>query len=409
MLSPGVWSARPSGPGLRISAAEPAHLALPIVFSDKLSRYATGGPTSQASTSATERLSEPSVHPQETTKHQFPSTAYQDILRNTCFEEWVATKQTYEDLDRIDHKLRAWNLTTCRDNAWFAVNLVDRRVRILSDSCKLRWCPLCSRARSSFLSAAVTAWLKSHARPKLLTLTLAHSPDSLDSQISRLYACFRQLRRLSLWKRLVHGGIWFFQIKMIKKTLEWHPHIHILLDSEYIPHGLLKAAWLSVTGDSTIVDIRTIYNPQTASNYVARYSARPCRLSDLDASYRLEIVQALHGRRLCGKFGTAQTCDLSGRSPDDPADLYSVLAWDSVKANCEKHPGVKILWAYYCSQEPLPLEFDVTALADEFNQGTDGPPAPFHPPESDPFLFATNPVVFSPKIQDGHVVLPSRV
>ena len=332
-------------------------------------------------------VSAPSVHPQETTTHHFPDKSYHHILRSQCEEEWSATLDLYNSIDRQDRKIRAFNFSVCRQNAWLAVSTLDRTVFIASDSCRLRWCPICSRARSAFISQAVSAWLVKHPRPKILTLTLAHTSDSLESQIIRLYACFQSLRRWKLWRRLVHGGIWFFQVKLTKLTESWHPHLHILLDSEFIPHGVLKAAWLTLTGDSHIIDIRRIYKPDVAADYVARYSARPAVLSDLSENHRESVFRALHGRRLCGKFGTASAVDLSGKSPADPAESLSLLSWDAVKANIDSDPNLALLWHYFKTKQPLPIDFDFMLIAAEYADSSSLTGISFNIVSPDPWLF----------------------
>lgn len=329
-----------------------------------------------------------SVHPKETTAHPTLPSSYPAWLRTGCEDEWRSTLSVYKELDEIDWKSRSVRLSFCRQDAWFAVNIVDRTVRIVSNCCHLRWCPLCSKARSHFIGDSVTSWVRKHPRPKILTLTLAHSDDSLDSQITRLYSCFRELRRLKSWSRSVRGGIWFFQVKISKESQQWHPHIHIMLDSEYIPHAYLKTLWHRITGDSEIVDIRTIYSPRTAAQYVARYAARPAQLHQLPCHYRLEIMQALHGRRLCGSFGTAKDVDLSGKSPLPPSDTFSVMSWGAVRDMSSHNPSVALLLRHYATGEPLPLSFDFRSLAEQIRPTipVEDPPARARDP--DPLLFS---------------------
>jgi len=298
--------------------------------------------------------------------------------------EYLATIQVYQSLDDIDYKHRSLALRGCRLNAWFAVDRETRVVKILSDACRLRWCPLCSQAKSRFISQAVCEFLKDHPRPKILTLTLAHSDDSLDSQITRLYACFRQLRRKKAWCSKVRGGVWFFQVKVSQRSQQWHPHLHILLDSEYIPHELLKQSWESITGDSHIVDIRTIYKARVAAEYVARYAARPAQLDVLDAERRLEVVQSLHGRRLAGGFGSAKGVSLSGKSPDSQSDLTTICSWESMRDLSPDEPALRILFTCYRLKGPLPLWFDIDKLLTKLK------------PAREPISWVGNQVVIEP-------------
>lgn len=337
--------------------------------------------------SSVELSAEPSVHPQETTEHNPLATSYRSRLLEPVREEFEATRGVYAKLDRRDGKYRTWNLDGCRTDAHFAVSKRERTVTVLTNSCRLRWCPLCSKSRAKFVGESVCSWVKLHPRPKLLTLTLAHSSDSLDSQITRLYACFRELRRRRFVRDAIRGGIWFFQVKKTQSTNQWHPHVHVLLDSEYMAHGVLKQLWSNITGDSHIIDIRVIRNPKVASEYVSRYSARPAKLSELSPDERMELVESLHSRRLCGKFGTASEVDLSGKSNHTSSDYHTIISWSKARDSFLKLPVLRLLYQCYKTGEPLPDEVKIEKLVSQFN------PPPFtlgvisSPLEPDPYLF----------------------
>lgn len=257
-----------------------------------------------------------SVHPQETKEQKPPEQTYRQKLLINLEAEYAATEKTYEQLDSIDVKRRVDELQECRTNAWFCFHLGSGTVRILSDACRLRWCPLCSKARSRIIVANLEPWLSKSRGAKFLTLTLRHTDDSLSDQIDRLYDAFKDLRRRKYIKDNVRGGVWFFQVKWIEESQQWHPHLHCALDAEYMPHKVLKQLWHSVTGDSDIVDIRAIRNPQKAAEYIARYAARPALLEPLNNWCRLVLVRALHGRRLCGKWGLEKSIRLSATKGD---------------------------------------------------------------------------------------------
>jgi hypothetical protein len=307
-------------------------------------------------------LANTSVHHQETTTPLSPPLSYRDRLLDSNWDEYVATLETYTALDQTDYTAKAFELQRCKTNAWFAMLREDRRVIVVSHSCRLRWCPLCSKARSIRVSRGVQHWLKSHPRPKLLTLTLRHSDDSLDSQVTRLYAAFQLLRRKKYISRSVRGGVWFFQVKWCSKTGQWHPHLHILLDSEFIPHAFLKSAWRKITGDSDIVDIRVIYNPKTAADYVARYASRPTQLSQVPRERRPEVVEALHSRRLLGKWGSAREIVFAQpiRSGDD--NIVSLMRFNDVVTGSHRSAFSRAVWEAWASGSPLPISWDTSPL-----------------------------------------------
>lgn len=91
-----------------------------------------------------------------------------------------------------------------------------------------------------------------------------------------------------------------------------------------MPHRVLKEMWHEVTGDSTIVDIKAVRDPKKVAEYVARYAARPCNLADLNNWCKLQVMRALHGRRLCGKWGDCKDLQLSIK-PADIKETYVVV------------------------------------------------------------------------------------
>jgi len=111
-------------------------------------------------------------------------------------------------------------------------------------------------------------------------------------------------------KYSMRGGIWFLQVKRGRGDHKWHPHLHIVADSDYIDKQALSLAWLQATGNSYIIDIRSIKNESEVADYVARYSSLPCRLTDFTKADRVEIATVLHGVRLSSCFGTGRKCHI---------------------------------------------------------------------------------------------------
>lgn len=268
-----------------------------------------------------------SVHPKETTHENLPKIGYRDSLIILCKDEYNATKTAYHQWDIETKKFRELELDECRTNAWFAIHMPTRTVRVLSSACRLRWCPLCSKSKSSRIVENLKPWLHLSKGSKFLTLTLRHSQESLDAQITRLYSCFVTFRSRSFVKRSIRGGVWFFQIKWSNESQSWHPHLHCVLDSEYMAHRLIKAIWHKITGDSDIVDIRSVRSKKKAAEYVARDAARPARLSDLPLPQAVEVMSAMHGRRLCGTWGSAKGLKLTETPKAAKDEYYSVCEY----------------------------------------------------------------------------------
>lgn len=252
-----------------------------------------------------------SVHNIETSGSFTDWPTYREYRVSLCSEEHAATIEMYAELDEKQGKARLTLLHSCRKYAWFARSNDTGRVHVCSNSCRQRWCPICSSGRANYITHSVMEWLVGIKHPRFLTLTLKHTNAPLDQQIDQIYRHFRALRKDKQFRSYVRGGIWFFQVVLSKHKDQWHPHIHCLINGKYMPHEWISRKWLRITKTSNIVDIRAVNDKKKAAEYVARYCARPAKLSNYPLSLRVEIFESLHGRRLSGAWGTAKGISLS--------------------------------------------------------------------------------------------------
>lgn len=215
----------------------------------------------------------------------------------------------------------------CGRNAWIEQSPSSGRLRVVVESCKLRWCPACARQRSAKLSR----WIREVAttRPtadwKLITLTYRHSGRPLAEQLGNFKADFRRLRQRSTWKNRITGGIAILEVKRSSRTDAWHPHVHVLCSGKYLPHNELKRAWMSITKGSWIVDIRPVRDPENAISYVTKYITKAMDPSLLnDATHLAEYIQATHATRTVVKFGNWPKFELEKETDDYPRDWQTV-------------------------------------------------------------------------------------
>lgn len=308
------------------------------------------------------------VHNIETTVAPDTYDSYRAYRTSFCTDEVEATQQLYSILDENPEKPKLKALNECRKWAWFVRDSENGHVHVMSNSCRLRWCPICSTARSRYMVQNIRPWISSLNTPRFLTLTMKHSNAPLAHQIDILYKNFRNLRLNKQFKEYVHGGIWFFQVKLNKAKDQWHPHIHCILQGKYIPHVFLSKLWYRVTKCSHIVDIRLVTDPEHAANEVSKYSARPAHLKDYDIELRIEIYHAMHGRRLCGKWGTAKAVSLSPPKKLDKDQFPRVGSWTVVigmKSEDARAQAIYDAWS-----QNLPLASDISILQiDNFVDG----------------------------------------
>lgn len=300
-----------------------------------------------------------SVQDIETTACKPPPSSYQEFRRSKCEDEWQRTVELYSHIDSTEGSHRTDALGNCRTFAYFARNKESGKVRVISNACRLRWCPLCAAARSRNLQLTLQGWLESKKNPKFLTLTLKHSSAPLEHQVRFLYDHFRKFRQRLAIRKLVRGGIWFFQVKRSLKTGQWHPHLHCAIDSDYVPQSLLSSEWYKQTLTSDIVDIRVIRDAENTAGYVARYASRPAKLSDYKFNDSIEIFTVLHGRRLCGTWGTGKQMSLRPSKVSEASDWQKIGDYSTVvKRSVSIRSARKVLEAWQ-SNSALPNYFAI--------------------------------------------------
>lgn len=290
---------------------------------------------------------ENSLEPLETSEISNSRFSYRDHLTLEFPAKMQAVEQIYSAVDMAENKNYFLRLTNCRSVAMFERNEETGKVRVTSEHCGLRWCPLCAKARQGRIMNEVSGWFEKVRRPVLLSLTLKHTTAPLKHQVYHLYKDFKKLRNRQLLKKKSKGGIWFFHIKRSKTDGLWHPHIHCLMDSDYIPKKAVSDLWRKITGGSYVVHLKTVENPRNSVSHAARYAAEPCDMSTLSESDGLEVFEAMHGKRLCGTWGTGRTMNL--RKPPDPdsGSWKFVGSWNEVIMTQDSDPIAKAIMSAY--------------------------------------------------------------
>jgi len=304
----------------------------------------------------------------ETTRRspRFPS--FREVLDSAAPAEALASKRFYALVDGEFSTKFQDKLLDCRSRAWFIRNEDTGMVRIAAKQCRLRWCYHCSEARQQFITQAVLPWFQMAKNPRLLTVTLKHTQDPLDEQIDFLYKSFAKLRNRKVCKDAIRGGIWFFQVTYNQKTGEWHPHIHALLDAGYMLHAKLVSDWYSITGDSTIVHIRNVDNPEKTLAHNARYAARPSSLLKIPESLWKEFYYAFDGRRICGTWGTARKISLRPTKPEDSNKWHDIGGFRTVIALKDEDDNARAIFDSWSLGIPLPEGIEMIDLSAEIEK-----------------------------------------
>lgn len=284
------------------------------------------------------------------------SGTYRSFLDDKSPGAALAAVKFYKMVDGTEFGRYSNRLYECRTRAWFVRNSETGKVRIAAKQCRLRWCYHCSEARQQFITQAIKPWWNSVRMPKLLTVTVKHSDKPLDEQIEFLYKAFVKLRNRKLCKDAIRGGIWFFQITYNEKTEQWHPHIHALLDAEYMDHAFLKVAWSKITQGSTIVHIRAVHNPDATLSHNARYAARPSALLSIPEERWPDMYEAFKGRRICGTWGSAREISLRPKKPEGDTPWVSIGGFRTVAGLAAYDDNAAAIWrAWTMSIKLAPL------------------------------------------------------
>ena len=287
---------------------------------------------------------------------------YRATLLQSCEDDLIAAEYVYLNFDQEDETDKTDRLRSCRTGARFMRNGITGQVRIASQSCHLRHCPLCTRTRTLTIKGNVTHWLKTARYPKILTLTLKHSDLPLRQQIDRLYESFKALRRRKLLSKTCTGGVWFFQVKKSKTDGKFHPHIHCLVSGGFIPQNKLAKAWFKITGDSHVVDVRMVKDPVTAARHVSRYAANPCSLRPLTLDECVLVARALQKRRLCGTWGICRKLKLTSKPEIDIKGWYSIGSWNAVFETHKTDPNAKAILDAWKKGQPLEVGINMDHL-----------------------------------------------
>lgn len=199
---------------------------------------------------------------------------------------------------------RLLNFADCGGTLWVMADGSEHS--LVCNKCHDRMCEICQKERQAAVVEGVL--LRCHDAEnglRFVTLTLKHRDCPLSVQLDRLVSSFRILRTHPSIAEHMMGGVWFIECKLDKANHLWHPHLHIVVEGQFVDKRDLSAAWMDVTGDSFIVDIQTIDNPAERARYVTKYSTKPLHSAVANVPARLdEFVVAIKGRRLYQCFGT---------------------------------------------------------------------------------------------------------
>lgn len=217
------------------------------------------------------------------------------------------------------NRLQAWDC--CGAQAMLHWHKSGQWVLCQAFYCHDRFCYPCSKARSRLISENLSRKIKGSG-VRFITLTLTSDRTPLNKQIDRLYRCFKTLRGDEWWSKNVTGGAAFLEVTFNPLLQMWHPHLHPIVQGNYLPQDVLSRKWLAITGNSPIVHIKLVPCSDTVASYVAKYAAKGMDDSVFTDTDKLqEWLISSCGRRLCATFGDWRGWKLTEATPLDMSEF----------------------------------------------------------------------------------------
>lgn len=199
--------------------------------------------------------------------------------------------------------------------------------RLRSTHCHDRWCLPCAAERAAVIRENLLRHMHGLKNLSLITLTLRGEGQALSTLLDRAYRHLQELRNTACWKKAVTGGAAIIEAKLGADKKRWHVHWHIVCQAKYFDQRQLSQAWLKITGDSMIVDIRRVQAMSGAVQYICKYVTKAADTAVIRSPEHLrEGLTAFQGRRLVSTFGTWRGLHLSQRNENEEVS-QSATAW----------------------------------------------------------------------------------
>ena len=244
-------------------------------------------------------------------------------------------RRVHDSLQRTHQPLnRLHDFRQCGSHAYVLQSVEDPDVYTLGGStCHDRFCLPCARERSRVIATNVKDKLEAE-RARFLTLTLKSTTEPLAELLTKLTTDFATLRRSTLWRNKVTGGVAFLEVKWIERTERWHVHLHALVQGRYVPQDELSKTWLRITGTSHVIDIRIANDNAHVTHYITKYASKPLDHTVVVEPARLdEAVLAMKGKRLCTTFGSWRGYKLT--EPPESGTWVQLGTLDEILARAE--------------------------------------------------------------------------
>lgn len=227
------------------------------------------------------------------------------------------------------HAKRARRLELCGAHATVWQSESTGTLKVAAYHCGMRCCPRCREGHARRTKDRLTRFMEATPLNEraLITLTVRSTSAPLSAQIDHLYASFKRLRKSEVWQTARPSGYAVLELTLNTDTGLWHPHLHLLARTRYMPWKTLVNEWLKATNGSRGVDIRRV-NSQSCANvvqYLSTYLTKPPQEAVHSRDDRLtEWVDDMMHRKVLFRFGKPKLADKVDEPDTDPADWLLV-------------------------------------------------------------------------------------
>lgn len=192
-------------------------------------------------------------------------------------------------------------LKECRTQQSFAQCQGCRNVRTFWNHCDNFYCPCCQPRMARERAKSIEWWTKLVRQPKHVVLTCRNSDTITFARVKAFKQAITKLRRTK-FARNWEGGLWSLEVTNEGKG--WHLHAHLLVDAKWIDAMELARTWGKLVGQDfaivKVIDARR-------SDYlreVTKYAVKGSQLSSWSPSDIVHFINAFHGQRTFGVFGS---------------------------------------------------------------------------------------------------------
>lgn len=249
-----------------------------------------------------------------------PQKPFQETIHADHWDERIAIIMALWNDPGREATKSAGRMTQCATTALLQADKETGKIGPNFFRCRQRLCPLCAGARSRLLTERFDSTIQEMKDPRILVLTVKHTPDPLRKVIANLKIWFAKLRRTPLWRSTVERGAYTIEVKRGDGDHQWHPHIHSVFHGKFLPWQQLRSAWHTITSGSEIVWLKPVTNIQSVARELAKYVSKPFAMDCFSQVDIREFFWATRGLRMFNRFGKNWP---KAMLEDDPPEKWS--------------------------------------------------------------------------------------